>query len=189
LRRPDLLTAFVDDGVLMGMAVVGGGAGRGGKEVWEEFGFVEAGEREDGEDGSGWTWGGDTGDRGFGDGRWEVLDWDVSERDALDDFFELAVGVLVLVLGLARVLKLRAFYISLLGGDVSEDVEEVGRGDGGVGEDSGGDEGRGAVLVETRDGVVAIRTWIVPGVVRTVEEVLNDLGGGGEILLVDVIDL
>jgi hypothetical protein len=99
------------------------------------------------------------------------------------------VGVLVLVLGLAGVLKLRAFYVSLLGGDVGEDVEEVWRGDGGVGEDGGRDKGRGTVLVETRDGAVAIRTWIVPGVVRTVEEVLDDLGSGGEVLLVDVIDL
>jgi hypothetical protein len=40
-----------------------------------------------------------------------------------------------------------------------------------------------------RDGAVAIRAWIVPGVVRTVEKVLDDLGGGGEVLLIDIIDL
>jgi hypothetical protein len=91
---------FVDDGVLVGVAVVGGGAGRGGEEVREELGFVEAGERENGEDRSGRVWGGDTGNGGFGDGWREVLDGDVSERDTLDDFFKLAVGVLVLVFGL-----------------------------------------------------------------------------------------
>jgi hypothetical protein len=37
--------------------------------------------------------------------------------------------------------------------------------------------------------VVTIRAWIVPGIVRTVEKVLDDLGGGGEVLLVNVIDL
>jgi hypothetical protein len=114
LQCPDLLTAFVDDGVLVGVAVIGDGARRGGEEVWEELGFVEVREREDGEDGSGWTWGGDTGDGGFCDGRREVLDWDVGKWDALNDFFELAVGILVLVLIGRGVLKLRAFYISLL---------------------------------------------------------------------------
>jgi hypothetical protein len=100
LRRPDLLTAFVDDGVLVRVAVVGGGARWGGEEVWEELSFVEAGKQEDGEDGSGRTWGGDTGDGGFCDGRWEVFDRDVSEGDAVDYVLELAVGVLVLVLSL-----------------------------------------------------------------------------------------
>jgi hypothetical protein len=55
LRGPDLLTAFVDDGVLVGVAVVGNGARRGSEEVWEELGFVKAGKREYREDGSGWT--------------------------------------------------------------------------------------------------------------------------------------
>jgi hypothetical protein len=172
---------------LVGVAVVGGSAGRGGEEVWEEFGFVKAGKREDGEDGSGRAWRGDAGYGGSGDRRQEVLDWDVGKRDTLNDFFELAVGILVLVLGLGGVLKLRAFYVSLLGGDVSEDAKEVGRSDSGVREDSGGDEGQGAVLVETR--AVTIRAWIVPGVVRTIEKVLDDLGSSSEVLLVDVIDL
>jgi hypothetical protein len=122
LQGPDLLTAFVDDGVLVGVAVVGGGARQGSEEMWEELGFVEAGEWKDGEDGSGWAWGGDTGNGGFGDGRREILDGDVGKQDALDDFFELAVGVLILVLVGGGVLELRAFYVSLLGGDVSKDV-------------------------------------------------------------------
>jgi hypothetical protein len=92
-----------------------------------------------------------------------------------------------LVLGGGGVLELRAFYVSLLRGDVGEDIKEVGRGDGGIGEDGGRDKGRGAILVETR--AVAIWAWIVPSVVRAVEEVLDDLVGGGEVLLVDVIDL
>jgi hypothetical protein len=170
------------------MAVVSSGAGRSGEEVWEELGFVEAGEREDGEDGSGQAWGGDTSNRGFSDGRREVFDGDVSKGDVVDDVLKLAVCVLVLVFVGRGVLELRAFYVSLLGGDVSEDVEEVWRGDGGIGEDGGGDEGRGAVLVATR-AVTTFWTWIVPGVVRTVEKVLDYLGGGGEVLLVDVIDL
>jgi hypothetical protein len=40
-----------------------------------------------------------------------------------------------------------------------------------------------------QDRAVTIQAWIVPGVVRAVEEVLNDLGGGSNVLLVDVIDL
>jgi hypothetical protein len=100
LRGPDLLTTFVDDSVLVGVAVVGSGARRGSEEVWEELSFVKAGEQEDGEDGSGRTGGGDMSNGGGGDGRREVLDWDIGKRDALDDFFELAVGILVLVLSL-----------------------------------------------------------------------------------------
>jgi hypothetical protein len=188
LRGPDLLTAFVDDGVLVGVAVVGGGARRSGEEVREEFGFVEAGKREDGEDRSGRTWGRDAGDRGFCDRRREVFDGDVSEGNAFDYVLELAVRVFVLVLVGGGILELWA-CVSLLSGDVGKDVEEIGRGDSGVGEDGGGDERRGTVLVETRDGAVAIRAWIVPGIVRTVEKVLDDLGGGGEILLIYVIDL
>jgi hypothetical protein len=85
---------------LVGVAVIGGSARRGGKEVREELGFVKARKWEDGEDGSGQTWGGDTGNRGGGNGWQEVLDWDISKRDVLDDFFKLAVGILILVLSL-----------------------------------------------------------------------------------------
>ena len=38
-------------------------------------------------------------------------------------------------------------------------------------------------------GGVAIRAWIVLGVVRAIEEVLNDLVGGGDVYLIDVINL
>ena len=32
-------------------------------------------------------------------------------------------------------------------------------------------------------------TWVIPGVVRTVEEVLDDLVGGGDVELISVIKL
>ena len=56
MGTPDLLTAFVDDGVLVRVDVVGKGARRGGPEMWEEL--VLSVERDDGkgeflEDGSG----------------------------------------------------------------------------------------------------------------------------------------
>jgi hypothetical protein len=138
------------------VAVVGSGARRGDEEMGEKLGFVKAGKRESGEDGSGWA-----GNRGFGDGWREILDGDVGKRDTLKgDFFELAVAVL-------RVLGLRAFY------DVVKDVEDVGWGDGGVKGGDDGDDGRGAILVVTR--VVTIWAWIVPGI----EEVFDDLGDSG----------
>jgi hypothetical protein len=49
----------------------------------------------------------------------------------LDNFLELEVNVGVLVLGGQRVLKLGAYDISLLGSDVSKNVEEVGQGGNG----------------------------------------------------------
>ena len=33
------------------------------------------------------------------------------------------------------------------------------------------------------------RAWVIPGVVRTVEEVLDDLVGGGNVELINVIKL
>jgi hypothetical protein len=44
----------------------------------------------------------------------------------LNDFFELKVDIGILVFGGQRVLKLRAYNVSLFGGNVGEDVEEVG---------------------------------------------------------------
>ena len=38
-------------------------------------------------------------------------------------------------------------------------------------------------------GRVAIRAWIVPGIVGTIEEVLNSLVGGGDVDLVDIVNL
>jgi hypothetical protein len=39
LGAPDLLTAFIDNGVLMGVVVDGGGTRWGSKEIREEFSF------------------------------------------------------------------------------------------------------------------------------------------------------
>jgi hypothetical protein len=46
----------------------------------------------------------------------------------LDDFFKLEVDVGILIFGGQGILKLGAYYVSLLGGDIGEDVEEVGQG-------------------------------------------------------------
>jgi hypothetical protein len=55
LQGPDLLTAFVDNSVLVWVAVDSSGARWGDEEMWEEFGFVKARKGEYGEDGSGQT--------------------------------------------------------------------------------------------------------------------------------------
>ena len=83
----------------MGVNVVGEGTGRGGPEVWEEL--VLSVEGDDGkgellEDGSGWGGRGDDSDGGLDNGGREVLDGDVSEGDAVDDFLELEMDVSVL---------------------------------------------------------------------------------------------
>ena len=74
-----------------------------------------------------------------------------------------------------------------MGGDVGEDVEEIGRGVNTI--DS--DEGRGGGNAVTfASGAGAIEgTWVIPGVVRTVEKVLDDLVGGGDVELISVIKL
>jgi hypothetical protein len=146
----------------------------------EELGFVRARKRGNGEDKSGRAWGGDMGSGDFGGGQRKILDGDIDKRNALEDFFKLAVAVL-------GVLKLWAFYASLLG-DVVKNVEEVGQSDGGVGGDSGGDKRRGTILVVTR-AVTPFWTRVIPNVAKTCEKVLEVLGGHGEVLLMDDIDL
>ena len=66
-------------------------------------------------------------------------------------------------------------------------MEEVGRGVDAI----DNDEGRGggnAVTFASGAGAVK-RAGVVPGVVRTVEEVLDDLVGGGDVELISVIKL
>ena len=71
--------------------------------------------------------------------------------------------------------------------DVGEDVEEVGRGVDAV--DSDERQGRGNA-VTFASGAGAIKGGgIVPGVVGTIEEVLDDLVGGGNVELISVIKL
>ena len=111
MRAPDLLTTFIDDGVLVGVDVVGKGAGRGGPEVWEELVLgVERDNREGEflEDGSGRGGQGDNGNRGFDNGRGKVLYRDIREWDAVDDFLKLKVDVSVLGFVGGRVLELWA---------------------------------------------------------------------------------
>ena len=111
MGAPDLLSAFVNNGVLVGVDVVGEGAGRGGPEVGEEL--VLGVERDDRkgeflEDGSGWGGRGDDGDGGFNDGGGKVLDGDVCEWDTINDFLELKVDVRVLGFVGGGVLELQA---------------------------------------------------------------------------------
>ena len=205
LRGPDPFAAFVDNGVLV-WVVIGSGAGWGSEKVGEKVGFWKDREAKGVTRGSRWGGRRDSGDRGGNNGRQKVLDWDVSKRDTLDDFFETLVDICILRLRVG-VFKLRTREIVLLSGDVGENLKEVGRGgnkdgqgggDGNDGrriDDKRGEEGGRADgrVREDRDGEaasgVAIRAWIVPGVVRAIEEVLNNLVGSGNVYLVDIINL
>jgi hypothetical protein len=94
----------------------------------------------------------------------------------------LKVNVGILILGGQGILKLRAYDVSLLGGKVSKNMEEVGQGcDGGW--------GQGAVGVEAWGGAITSWARVIPGVVRTIEVVLDNLVGGDNINLVGVVDL
>ena len=95
----------------MGVNVVGKGARRGGPEVGEEL--VLGVERDDREreflkDGGRRGGRGDDGDRCLDDGRREVLNRDIREWDAVNDFLKLKVDVGVLGFNGGGVLKLRA---------------------------------------------------------------------------------
>jgi hypothetical protein len=182
LQTPDFLTMFIDDGVLMWVVGNSGGAGWGGKEVGEEFGFWGNRKWEERENRSGWGGGGDNGDEGFNNGWQEVFYRDVGKWDALNNFLKLKVDIGVLVFRGQGVLKLRAYYISLLSSDVSEDVKKVGQGcDGGW--------GWGAIGIEAHGGVITTWAQVVPGVVGTIKIVLDDLVGSGDVNLVSVVDL
>ena len=76
-------------------------------------------------------------------------------------------------------------------GKLSKNIEEVGRSDGRVGEDEGRG-GDGNWRERDRGGQAAtrrgVRGWIVPGVVGAIEEILDNLLGGDDVDLVDVVD-
>ena len=74
-----------------------------------------------------------------------------------------------------------------MGGDVSEDMKEIGWGVDAI----DGDKGRGGGNAVTfASGARAIEgAWIIPGIVGTVEKVLNNLVGGGDVELVSVVKL
>jgi hypothetical protein len=100
----------------------------------------------------------------------------------LDNFFKLKVNVGILVLKGQGILKLGAYNVSLLGGDIGKNMEEVGQG-------SNGGQGQGAIGVETWGNMITTQAGVVSGVVRTIEVVLNDLVGGSDVNLVGVVYL
>ena len=111
MGTPDLLAAFVDDGVLVRVDVVGEGARRGDPEMWEELVLgIERDNREGEllEDRSGRGGQGDDSNRGFDNGEGEVFYWDVRKWDTVDDFLELKVDVCILGFVGRGVLKLQA---------------------------------------------------------------------------------
>ena len=90
---------FIDNSVLMGVDAIGKGTRRGGPEVREEL--MLGIKRDDGEgelleDRSGWGGRWDGGDRGFDDRGREILNRDICEWDAVDNFLELKVDVHIL---------------------------------------------------------------------------------------------
>ena len=66
-------------------------------------------------------------------------------------------------------------------------MKEVGRGVNAIDGDEGGG-GRNAVPFASGAGAIK-GTGVIPGVVRTVEEVLDDLVGSGDVELISVIKL
>ena len=111
MRAPDLFSALVNDGVLVGVNVVGEGARRGGPEVREKLVLGVEGDDREGEfleSRSGRGGRGDDSDGGLDDGGREVLNRDIREWDAVNDFLELKVDVGVLGFNRGGVLKLWA---------------------------------------------------------------------------------
>jgi hypothetical protein len=92
------------------------------------------------------------------------------------------VDIGILVFGGQGILKLGAYNVSLLSGDIGKDVEEVGQ---------GGNRGWGqrAVGIKMRGDMITTWAEVVLGVVRTIKVVLNDLVGSGNINLVNVVNL
>ena len=126
LGGPNLFSTFVDNCVLV-RVVVSSGARQGGEEMREELCFWEDGEGKDAARRSRWGRRWDNGDRGSDNGWQEVLNGDVSKWDALDNLFETLVDVSVLWLQVG-IFKLRTREIVLLGGDVGENLKEIGWG-------------------------------------------------------------
>ena len=66
-------------------------------------------------------------------------------------------------------------------------MEEVGRGVDAINSNDGGDGGN-AVTFTSGAGVIE-RAGVIPGVGRTIEKVLDDLVGGSDVELINVIKL
>ena len=205
LWGPNSFAVFVDDGVLV-RVVIGGDARWGSEEVGEEVCFWKNREAKDATRGGRWGRRRDDSNGGSSDRRQEVFYWDVRKWDALDYFLKLLVDVGVLGLRVG-VLKLTTREVVLLGGDVGEYFEEIGwssdkdRGGGGDwddrrqvddkwGKEGGRTDGR---IREDRDsewgGRVAVGAWIIPSVVGAIEEILDNLVGGSDVYLVDIVNL
>ena len=95
----------------MGVDIVGEGTGRCGPEVREKLVLSIKGnnrEREFLTDRSGRGRRGNSSDGCFDDGEREILDWDVCEWDAVNNFLELKVDIGVLSLNSGGILKLWA---------------------------------------------------------------------------------
>jgi hypothetical protein len=89
LWAPDFLTTFINNSVLVWMVSDSSGAGQGSEKMGEELGFQGDREWEINKDGGGWGGRGDNCNGGFDDGRREVFNGDVGERDSFDNFFKL----------------------------------------------------------------------------------------------------
>ena len=205
LWGPNPFAAFVDNSVLV-RVVIGGGAWRGSEEVGEKVRFWEDREAEDATRGSRRGRRRDDSDRGGNDRQREVFYWDIRKWDTLDYFLKLLVDVGILGLWV-RVFKLRTREVVLLGGNIGEYFKEVGQGSdkdrGGGGDrddgrqinDEWGKKGGWADRGVREDGDsewgrhVAVGTWIIPSVVGAIEEILNNLVGGGNVDLINVINL
>jgi hypothetical protein len=92
------------------------------------------------------------------------------------------VDIHVLVLRGWEILKLGAYDVSLFGGDVGKDVEEVGRGS-----DDGG-WGARAIGIAVRGKTITSWAGVVLGIVGTIQVLLDDLVGGGDINLIGVVN-
>ena len=66
-------------------------------------------------------------------------------------------------------------------------MEEVGRGVNAIDSDEG--RGRGDAVAFASGAGAIEGAWVIPGVVRTVEEVLDDLVGSGNVELINVVKL
>jgi hypothetical protein len=93
------------------------------------------------------------------------------------------VDVGILVFRGWGILKLGAYNVSLFGSNIGKDVEEVGWG----GNDGG--RGQGAIGIKACGGAITIWAGVIPSVVRTIEVVLDDLVGSGNVDLISVVDL
>ena len=95
---------------MMGVDVVGKGAGRGDPKVRKELVLGIEGDDREGEfleDRSGRSGRGDDGNGGFDNGGREILDGDVRKGDTVNDFLELEMDVRVLGF-VGGILELRA---------------------------------------------------------------------------------